>query len=89
MRILTEDQYQRRIEAAKQEGREEAERRIYERREFCDFQDAVWREHQNLAERINQLESRSGTGCEKPRVGSDDNCVSASMPIGHHVTARC
>lgn len=43
MRILTEAEYQRRIEEARMKGCEEASKRIFEDQRNNEFRDDVWR----------------------------------------------
>lgn len=64
MRILTEDQYQRRIQEAEARGFERAKCESYQEREYRDFRESVWREVRDLRnecrERIERVEKATG-----------------------------
>ena len=64
MRILTEDQYQRRIQEAEARGYERAKRESYQEREDHDFREGVWRDMRDIREevrqRIERLEKATG-----------------------------
>ena len=64
MRILTEDEYQRRIEAAETRGYERAKHETYKERDDRDFRESVWREVRDLRnecrERIERVEKATG-----------------------------
>ena len=64
MRILTEDQYQRRIQEAEARGYERAKRESCQEREDHDFRECVWRDMRDIREevrqRIERLEKATG-----------------------------
>lgn len=72
MRILTEDQYQRRIQEAEARGFERAKCESYREREDHDFRESVWRDLREIREEVRNRFERleRATGNEyKPTCG--------------------
>ena len=58
MRIMTEAEYERRIEKAKEEGAREEERRIMERQEFEGFRRSIWDELEGMRNMLGRFDRR-------------------------------
>lgn len=58
MRILTEDQYQRRIEEAERRGYEKARKEDFDRQELADFRNSVFHDSQEIRRRLDRLERK-------------------------------
>lgn len=75
MKIMSENEFERRLEQAKQEGYRQAEREIAERREFEEFRRSIWNDVDRIKQdtdvRLCRLEDRIGTEekCRKANTG--------------------
>ena len=83
MRILTEAEYERRLEAAKEEGYLKAERDSMERREFEEFRRSMWNELEGIKRsfsgRLSRLEDRIGPEGEYRKTPTNVNSTTIPM----------